>query len=94
MASSASKSSSCYTPFKTSTSGFKSKQRLQSSAGTAHHHFDSSSIDSPAKIFTTNTHNSNKAAVKKKVLPPRVIEVETLFIGGGPATLGVLANAY
>lgn len=22
------------------------------------------------------------------------IEVETLFIGGGPATLGVLSNAY
>jgi hypothetical protein len=24
----------------------------------------------------------------------KVIEVETLFIGGGPATLGVLSNAY
>ena len=24
----------------------------------------------------------------------RIIEVETLFIGGGPATLGILANAY
>ena len=44
--------------------------------------------------MNTHGHNSNKSAVKKKVLPPRVIEVETLFIGGGPATLGVLANAY
>ena len=26
--------------------------------------------------------------------PIKVIEVETLFIGGGPATLGILANAY
>lgn len=24
----------------------------------------------------------------------KIIEVETLFIGGGPATLGVLSNAY
>ena len=24
----------------------------------------------------------------------KVIEIETLFIGGGPATLGVLSNAY
>ena len=24
----------------------------------------------------------------------KIIEVETLFIGGGPATLGILANAY
>lgn len=24
----------------------------------------------------------------------KFIEVETLFIGGGPATLGVLSNAY
>ena len=27
-------------------------------------------------------------------MPPKVIEVDTLFIGGGPATLGVLSNAY
>ena len=27
-------------------------------------------------------------------MPPRIIEVDTLFIGGGPATLGILANAY
>jgi hypothetical protein len=32
--------------------------------------------------------------VQQQVLPPRIIEVDTLFIGGGPATLGVLANAY
>lgn len=25
---------------------------------------------------------------------PKVVEVDTLFIGGGPATLGVLTNAY
>lgn len=24
----------------------------------------------------------------------KTIEIETLFIGGGPATLGVLSNAY
>jgi len=25
---------------------------------------------------------------------PTVIDIDTLFVGGGPATLGVLANAY
>ena len=33
-------------------------------------------------------------SLKKQVLPPKIVEVETLFIGGGPATLGVLVNAY
>lgn len=28
------------------------------------------------------------------MIVPKVIEVDTLFIGGGPATLGVLSNAY
>jgi hypothetical protein len=28
------------------------------------------------------------------VRDPKIIDVETLFIGGGPATLGVLSNAY
>jgi hypothetical protein len=27
-------------------------------------------------------------------LQPKIIEVETLFIGGGPATLGILSNAF
>ena len=33
----------------------------------------------------------NKEAKK---LSPQVIDIDTLFVGGGPATLGVLANAY
>jgi len=24
----------------------------------------------------------------------KIIEVETLFLGGGPATLGIISNAY
>ena len=31
---------------------------------------------------------------KAVAVQPRIIEVDTLFIGGGPATLGVLSNAY
>ena len=27
-------------------------------------------------------------------MEPKIIEVDTLFVGGGPATLGVLSNAY
>ena len=33
----------------------------------------------------------NGSKVKVEI---KVIEVETLFIGGGPSTLGVLTNAY
>ena len=29
-----------------------------------------------------------------KKTSPQVIDIDTLFVGGGPATLGVLANAY
>jgi hypothetical protein len=31
---------------------------------------------------------------QSKKISPQVIDVDTLFVGGGPATLGVLANAY
>lgn len=27
-------------------------------------------------------------------IEPKTITIETLFIGGGPATIGVLSNAY
>jgi len=31
---------------------------------------------------------------QSKKISPQVIDIDTLFVGGGPATLGVLANAY
>jgi hypothetical protein len=32
--------------------------------------------------------------VSEKISKAKTVEIETLFIGGGPATLGVLVNAY
>ena len=49
-----------------------------------------------SKLKSPKTENGhvNYSSVPKWDSQIKIVEVETLFIGGGPATLGVLSNAF
>jgi hypothetical protein len=48
------------------------------------------------KAASLTAKNNAKAAADKdsQNQEARVIEIETLFVGGGPATISIISNAY
>lgn len=58
--------------------------------------FDGSPSPLKDKAAALGAKNAAAAAPKKEAAndEARVIEIETLFVGGGPATISILSNAY